>query len=254
MNICIVTGASSGMGREAVKQLDNIYTDGIDEIWLISRRSERLCKLSRELKHNVRILPLDLSVEKDLQEFDLTLSLSRPNVKILVNAAGYGVLGKFTDSECAEQTGMIRLNCEALTRITHCCLEYMSKGARIVNFASAAAFVPQAGFSVYAATKSYVLSFSRALNRELSKRKISVTAVCPGPVDTEFFKIAEKHCNSMKIKKIFIAKASKVVSQALADAYRRKSVSVYSVFMKGFWLLTKILPHELVLTLMSIFS
>lgn len=253
MNIAIITGASSGMGREAARQIDKIYTTGISEIWLVARRSERLKTLASELNHKARILPLDLTDERDLQEFELSLNLLNPNVKILVNASGYGIMGQFRNSELSEQTGMVRLNCEALTRITHLSLNYMKKGARIIQFASSAAFVPQIDFSVYAATKAYVLSFSRSLNEELRSQGISVTAVCPGPVDTEFFKIAQKSGNSnFNFKKYFMAKEDDVVRKALIDAYNRKAVSVYSVWMNLFRFIAKVYPHSIILKIMSL--
>ena len=252
MNVAIITGASSGMGREAARQIDKIYTDGISEIWLIARREDRLKLLASELNHKVRILALDLTEERDLQELDLSLNLINPDVKILVNASGYGMMGPFKTSKCSEQTGMIRLNCESLTRVTHMVLKYMQRGARIVQFASAAAFVPQTDFSVYAATKAYVLSFSRSLNEELKRFGISVTAVCPGPVNTEFFDVAESHNANFNFKKYFMSKADKVVKKALVDAYHRKEVSVYSLSMNVFRLLMKVFPHSLVLRVMTL--
>lgn len=252
MKIAVITGASSGMGREAAKQIDEVYSNGIEEIWLIARRTERLKALSETLKHNTRILPFDLTDEKDLAEFELTLSLLKPNIKMLINASGYGVVGQFSQSELKEQTGMVRLNCEALTHITHVCLKYIKRGGRIIQFASSAAFVPQIGFSVYAASKAYVLSFSRSLNEELRPFGISVTAVCPGPVDTEFFDIAEKKGSNFNFKKYFMADASKVVEKAIYDSYKRKSVSVYSIPMQLFMVLAKITPHNLILRVMNI--
>lgn len=253
MNVAIVTGASSGMGREAVKQIDKIYTDGIDEIWVIARRADKLQELQFEIYHKLRILPLDLTLEADLQELDLTLNLTNPNVKMLVNASGYGIVGPFKGSNAREQTGMVRLNCESLTRVTNMVLGYMKRGARILQFASSAAFVPQIDFAVYAATKSYVLSYSQALNAELKRNGISVTAICPGPVDTEFFDVAEKDSSSsFKFKKFFMADAAKVVRLAMIDAYHRRSVSVYSLPMKLFMIVTKIFPHDFILKIMSL--
>ncbi len=108
----------------------------------------------------------------------------------MVNAAGFGKIGKV--SECTTNTiqGMITLNCTALTKMTTLCLPYCGKRSHVIQIASAAAFVPQPGLAVYAATKSYVLSLSRALRREVKQEGITVTTVCPGPVDTEFFQKA----------------------------------------------------------------
>lgn len=251
MNIILITGASSGMGLECAVQLDKIYDDKIDEIWLVARRVSRLETLSEVLNHKCRIIPTDLTNEADITELDLLLSLVNPNVKMLVNAAGYGIVGRFDDGNTKEQTGMVKLNCEALTHITHIVLPYMKKGARIIQFASSASFIPQVEFSVYAATKAYVLSFSRSLNYELKKRKISVTAVCPGPVNTEFFDVAEKEKTNFGFKKYFMADSKDVVSLAIYDSYKRKGISVYSTSMKLFRLLVKIAPHELILKIMN---
>lgn len=247
MNIVLITGASSGMGLETAVQIDRIYNDKLDEIWLVARRAERLEKLSTCLEHKCRIIPADLTNETDIQELDLLLNLVNPNIKLLVNAAGYGIVGDFENGDAKEQTGMVKLNCEALVRVTHIALPYMKKGARIIQYASSAAFVPQIDFGVYAASKSFVLSFSKALNYELKKRKISVTAVCPGPVNTEFFDVAEKNGSNFDFKKYFIADAKDVVSLALYDSYRRKTMSVYSFAMKMLCLFTKLTPHDLIL-------
>ncbi len=254
MNIAIITGASSGMGRETARQLDRIYTDGIEEFWLVARRAARLEELASELKHRSRIFPIDLTDEKSIADFELTLNMINPNVKILVNASGFGINGKFTDVYAKEHTDVIRLNCEALTRVTHMVIDYMREGARIVEFASAAAFMPQPGFAVYAASKAYVLSFSRALNAELKERGISVTAVCPGPVNTEFFDIAEKNGTNYHFKKTFMADKESVVRHALVDAYNRRDVSVYSFAMQLFRLVVKLVPHSLVMCLLKFFK
>ena len=143
---------------------------------------------------------------------------------------------------------MAALNCVALTAVTRLVLPFMEPNSRIIQFASSAAFLPQPGFAVYAATKSYVLSFSRALNQELRKRKICVTAVCPGPVKTEFFDIAEETGNKIPIyKMIVMADPVKVVRKAIADAEAGKELSIYGAAMKAFWILTKIMPHGLLL-------
>lgn len=250
MNIVIVSGASSGLGREAARQIDKIYTDGIDEIWLIARRTERLEELSETLEHKCHILSLDLSKEVSFEILSAELEMMRPNVKMLVNAAGYGVNGNFDKTDLTAQLGMINLNCLALTHVTGLVLPYMNKGARIIQFASSAAFIPQIGFSVYAATKAYVLSFSESLNTELKPRNITVTAVCPGPVDTEFFEHLEKE-QTFDFKKYFMANEKDVVKEALKDAYHRRPVSIHSLPMKAFKMLTDSVPDEIMLYAMD---
>ncbi len=250
MKIAIVTGASSGMGKEAVIQIADRF-GGLDEIWAIARREERLRNLKRQLPVPLRILPLDLTEEDDLNTLRKELKWHTPDVKILINSAGYGKIGKVGDLSLTDESGMVRLNCEALCAVTHLVLPYMSDHSRIIQFASSAAFLPQPKFAIYAATKSFVLSYSRALNAELKPRNISVTAVCPGPVKTEFFDIAETTGHVPLYKKLTMADPKKVVRLALRDSMMGKSVSVYGPLMKAFSLLCKIVPHDILLKVME---
>ena len=118
--------------------------------------------------------------------------------------------------------------------------------------ASSAAFLPQPDFAVYAASKAYVLSFSRALRQELWEKGIYVTAVCPGPVDTPFFKIAEKTGSTLSIKKVVMAEADKVVQKALRDSYYKRSLSVYSLPIQGLQYAAKMIPHGILLNGMKL--
>lgn len=251
MKIAIVTGASSGIGKEFVKQIEHLYKE-LDEIWVIARRRERLEELKSCMLTNVRILEGDLCKEAVYTELKLHLKEKEPNIRMLVNAAGFGKIGEVKKLSAQEQLDMIELNCKALTHMTKLCIPYMTKGSRIVNIASAAAFCPQPSFSVYAATKSYVLSFSRSLRTELSEEEIFVTAVCPGPVATEFFEVAgQQEKNQMKAA--VTVKPESVVKQALIDARDGKELSVYGAAMKGAEAATKLLPHSIILKAMKKF-
>lgn len=159
---------------------------GLDEIWAVGRRKERLVKLEEKVNIPVRKFVLDLSQEKEREILKAELERLKPQVKFLVNAAGFGKIGNVCDLPEKDQSGMVQVNCTALTAVTTMVLPFMPQNSRILQFASSAAFLPQPGFAVYAASKAYVLSYSRALNRELKGRKIFVTAICPGPVRTEF--------------------------------------------------------------------
>lgn len=251
MKIAIVTGASSGLGREFARQIEHLYKD-LDEIWVIARRTERLEELKSRMLTNVRIISGDLSEDSFYQELTRLLEEKNPNLRMLVNAAGFGKMGKVKDISTKEQLDMIDLNCKALTHMTALCIPYMNRGSRIVNVASAAAFCPQPSFSVYAATKSYVLSFSRSLGTELEEDGIMVTAVCPGPVDTEFFDVAgQKQSNAMK--EAVTVKAAEVVKQALLDARDGKELSIYGAPMKVTKAATKVMPHSVLLKAMKRF-
>ncbi len=246
MKIAVVTGASSGIGREFVRQIALRYGK-MNEIWIIARRKDRLEALEKELSMKVRIFAMDLTSSEDMKEWTHYLKDNTPDIKLLVNCAGYGLQGQFDELDIDAQCGMIDLNCRALTQFTGCCLPYISDHSRIINAASAAAFCPQPGFNVYAATKAYVLSFSRALNAELKKRKITVTSLCPGPVDTEFFDVAGEGTSSFK--KLLRAKPARVVDKAIRDAALGNELSVYGIPMKAAKTAAKLLPHKLIMKL-----
>lgn len=253
MKIAVVTGASSGIGREFVRQIPFFYRE-LDEIWVIARREDRLKQLEQTSRTPIRIIAGDLQKNPVYKEYRRALKEFRPEVRMLVNAAGFGRSGGFTDIASENRkthADMIRLNCIALTRMTELTLPYMGKGGRILNIASAAAFCPQSGFAVYAATKSFVLSLSRALFEELRPRGIIVTAVCPGPVDTEFFRTSGELTSPLK--KLTLAKAQAVVRRALTDSRKRKAVSVYGLPMKAAAAGSKLLPHGLILRAESLF-
>lgn len=250
MNIIIITGASSGMGVEFALQLDNVFTSGIDEIWLIARRKKQLLEVAQYMEHTTRILDMDLTNADNIDRFDKLLKDEKPVIRMLVNCAGYGIMGDFSASDASEELGMIDLNCRALTQMTHMCIPYMRKNSRIIQLASSAAFLPQTNFAVYAATKAYVYSFSRALNQELRSRKIYVTAVCPGPVDTPFFDIAEKTGSTLAVKKITLVRADQVVEKAIRDSFHKRERSVYGAWIQSFEVLAKVVPHRAFLELM----
>ena len=253
MKIAIVTGASSGMGRETAIQLADRFS-ALEEIWLIARRRERLTELEKILPVPARIFSIDLTDEAERDELKKALCECRPDVKILVNASGFGLIGRVGEVAESDELGMVRLNCEALCAVTRMVLPYMRANSRILQYASAAAFLPQPGFAVYAATKSFVLSYSRALNEELKSRRISVTAVCPGPVKTEFFSIAEKTGQIPLYKRFVMARPERVVRLAIRDCAMGKSVSIYGMTMKLFFVFSKIVPHAWILRIMAAIS
>ena len=246
MKIALVTGASSGMGKEIARLLAK--RKDVDKILLVARREDRLRDTAAELMCSVEteILPLDLANASSIAEIVAKLQACHARVTWLVNAAGFGQIGLFEELSSEVQGEMLDVNCRALTSLTHAVLPFMRKGAHIVNLASAAAFLPQPRFAVYAASKSYVLSFSRALGRELCRRGISVTAACPGPVNTEFFQIAEKTGEIKAYKKLIMADAERVSRGIVRAAAKGKALYVPTLAVKALRLGAK-LPHGLLI-------
>lgn len=252
-SVVLVVGASSGMGEEFALQLD-AHLRKTDEIWLIARNREKLVTLSKRMRNNTRILAMDITKEAQIERLQDTLLDNDCEIRMLVNCAGYGVIGDFAELPCEDQLGMVRLNCEALTHITHCCIPFMCPGSRIIQMASCAAFIPQPGFAVYAASKAYVESFSKALREELKGKGIYVTTVCPGPVDTPFFDRAEQMGKMLAIKKMTMVDSKDVVTKALRDACAKKATSVYSLPIQAVWVLTKVIPHGIILPIIHAYK
>lgn len=252
MKIAVITGASRGIGQEFARQIVKCYRQ-LDELWLFARDTEKLEVLKKELENavkiKVKIYSGDLTRDYIYYRLLKDLEKEKPDIRILVNSAGFGKIGKTEDIKPEIQAQMVELNCKALTKMTCLCLPYLAKGSRIMNVASAAAFAPQPGFAVYSATKSYVLSFSRALGSELEEKKIIVTSVCPGPVDTAFFKTAGSPAKSRK--KTWMAKPKDVVKKALWDTRNKRTVSVYGIPMKCAHAAAKLLPAKLILRVMK---
>lgn len=252
MKIAIITGASSGLGYEMALQLDRIL-QRTDEIWLIARNERKLQELKSRLRNHVRVIPMDLTDKKSFSIFEQLLQIANPQIRFLVNCAGFGYVGDFEKIPTDELVDMVNCNCVGLTRMTSICSPYFCQNARIIQFASSAAFLPQPGFAVYAASKSYVLSLSRALSEEFNKKHIYVTSVCPGPVATEFFDKAETHGKVLSIKKYIMETPERVVAQAIKDSYHKRKISICGLPIKLFYVLTKIVPEDIILLFFRFF-
>ena len=244
MKVAIITGASSGMGQEFVRQLK--AEESFDEIWVIARRLDRLEALKAELGEELRPISMDLAKEESIGEYKALLEAEKPEVAVLVNASGYGKFDAFLNLSIEEQLGMIDLNAKALTWITYLTLPYMGRGSRVYQIGSLSSFQPVPYIGVYGASKAYVLSFTRAVNAELRHTGIKMMAVCPGWVKTEFFDRAVVDEGVITYYNQFFT-AKQVVKRALRDMKKGKQVSVVGPMIRGQVLLTKLLPHSLVM-------
>ncbi len=243
MRTAVITGASSGIGREFVLAADR--EENLDEIWVIARRGDRLEKLKESCRHTVRPLVLDLSEDSAIAQYRALLEAERPQVHLLVNAAGFGVFGPFADSDLEKQLGSARLNALSLTAMCHVTLPYMSSGDSIVNMGSNSSWQPVPFQAVYGASKSYVLNFSRALGRELKSRGIHVMCVCPGWIKTEFQQVAEHDRYIRYVDRWY--GPEEVAEQAMSDLKKKKTVSILGKPVRRQVRLVKFLPVRLVM-------
>ena len=246
MNIAIVTGASSGMGREFVLQLSQYVT--VEEIWVIARRENALAELQEQISVPVRPIPLDLTKAESFTAFSSLLEIEKPNIKLLVNAAGFGKFGAYDKINLQDDMDMIDLNCKALVAMTRVCLPHMEKGSHILQLDSLSAFQPVPFITTYGATKAFVLSYSRAMNQELKPRGIRMMAMNPGWVKTEFFNHAMV-TNGGEVRYFNrLYEAKDVVATGLKDLYKtRKDVSIHGLPVRNQVRLVKLLPHSLVM-------
>ena len=248
MKIAVVTGASSGMGREFVLQLTQ-YVE-VDQIWVIARRAEALESLAKEVSVPLQVLALDLCREDSYQVYARKLEEEKPDVKLLVNAAGFGKFGAYDKVPLEDDLRMIDLNCKSLVAMTRLSLPYMGSGSHILQLDSLSAFQPVPYISTYGATKSFVFSYSRACNAELKGTGIRMMAMNPGWVKTEFFQHAFGTNDGQVQYFDRLYEADAVVRTGLKDLYKtRKDYSVHGLPVKIQVLLVKFVPHRFVMNI-----
>ncbi len=248
MNIAIITGASSGLGRAFFDSVIKRYPQ-LEGIWLIARRAERLQEMADASPIPVTVFPLDLTDTAAYAAFEAKLQAEQPQVQIFINNAGLGVLDEVRDSDWQTQIRMVDLNCRGLTALVTAVLPYMHAGSFIVQVASIASFAPNARMSVYSATKAYDLHLSRGLREELRPHGINVLAVCPGPMATEFIAVADITGRSKTFELLPYCNPQKVADRAIVKAAAGRAVYTPRFFFKFYRVLAKLLPQALVIKL-----
>ena len=246
----LITGASAGIGREFARQLASRAV----AIVLVARRRARLEELRNELakiNSNLRIHIRDIDLSDERAVIQMVDSLGAENLKVdfLINNAGLGDYGAFATSNPERVRQMLAVNITALTLLTRSFLPAMIEQKRgvILNVSSTAGFLPLGNFAVYAATKAFVTSFSEGIRSELRGNGIVVTALCPGPVDTEFTDVARRSPTSgPKSTPNFVkVPVEKVVEVTLAAIENDKPIVIPGLFMKAAMLLTRLMPAPL---------
>lgn len=238
----LVTGATGGIGREFVRVL---CSEQVEEIWAVARTAQKLEELKAEFGEKIVPIPLDLSTPEALTELARMLRERQPEIRYLVNNAGVGErLSPSVEYTPEQAAGLIAVNCTAVASICALCVPFMAKGSRIINLASQSAFQPVPYLNLYASSKAFVRSYTRALNVELRNSGITATAVCPGWVDTEML---EREVNGTRIDYPGIVRPDVVVQRALADAKRGRDMSVCSAYVKYLHVLAKLFPQRTVM-------
>ena len=237
--IAIITGASGGIGREFTRLM---VRENVDEIWAIARNQTKLVALKKQFGEKVIAISKDLSDPKEVHSIEAMLRAEMPVVAYLINNAGIARMGFYSEFTTKEIEEIISVNCSAVAKLCSVCIPYMQAGSRILNISSASSFQPLPYLNLYAASKAFVRSYSRALHAELKSKKITVTAVCPGWVDTE---LLWKKINGKKVSYPGLVSAGKVAKKALKDAKRGKDMSVCSLYVKNEHVFTKLMPQKI---------
>lgn len=233
----LITGASAGLGAEFARQLSSMGYDLI----LVARREDRLKELSAELGTRTEIITMDLSLEENC--FKLFESLENTKIDLLINNAGFGLFGEFTETDLDKEMNMIDLNIKSLHILTKLFLKKFKEAdcGRILNVASSAAFLSGPLMATYYATKAYVLRLTDAISEELrrDKSKVYIGALCPGPVDTEFSAVAGVNFTLAGIK------ADYCVRYALKKMFKGKKIIIPGVVVRTGVFFQRFLPYSI---------
>ena len=245
--IAVVTGASSGLGNEFVKIF--IKNRNLDEVWAIARNKDNLIKLKEEYGNNIKLFSVDLSDFSSVKKLGEIIRKKKPEIRYLVNSAGFAKFCSYSDLSLEESVNMINLNVSGVVAMGLICIPFMRRGGHILNIASQASFQPLPYQNIYSSTKAFVRSYSRALNVELEDRGITVTAVCPGWMDTGLYKRAEIGAVMAANNFMGMVSPDKVAEKAVKDALKGRDMSVYGPYVKACHLAAKILPQKVMMNL-----
>ena len=262
-NIAIITGASSGIGKafleEIVKEHGVYGSVPFDEIWAVGRNEDKLIEI-KTLLGEERVIPVkaDLASPEDMSVLADRLAAEKPQVGLLINCAGMGMKGAVEDHPAKTVEDTVDVNCTSLAKLTRICLPYMivkhpvwtkDNSPRIINIASSAGFLPQPGFAAYAASKAFVISFSRALYYELIDHGIIVTTVCPGPVNTDFQRKATGGAQTefTGIRQYVVADPVKLAKASIKASRAGRQILVYGFSQKALHVASKIIPTSWIL-------
>ena len=235
----LITGASSGIGRDMARYLASKNIDLI----LVARRKERLEDLKKECNVSVEIVELDLLKKENL--YKLFKKYQNKKIDILINNAGFGLFGDFLETDLKRELKMIDLNVVAYHVLTKLFLQKMNKegGGYILNVCSSAGFLAGPRLATYYATKNYITKLTMAIHEELRHKnsKVTISALCPGPVDTEFNKVAQGGFKVNGVSSAYVAK------YGIDKMFQQKLIIVPTLSMKLGLFFSRFLPWSLLL-------
>lgn len=241
--IAIVTGATGGIGSAFVAEL---MSEPLDEIWALGRNEQRMRELRDQHGERVVSLRCDLTSPADRAALHERLQQLHPRICWLVNNAGIARMAPTAEMSADEIERIISLNCNAPASVINMCLPFMHEGAHVLNVSSASAFQPVPYLNLYAATKAFLRSYSRALGVELESRGIAVTAACPGWVDTS---LLPRSINGEPVRFPGLVSPERVARQALTDARHGRDMSVCGLYARWQHAIVKLLPQKLTMKL-----
>lgn len=250
-NIAIVTGASSGIGKEFFLSLKE-KTQNLDEIWVIARNEEKLKSLQEFTQTPLRVFPLDLSDASAVKTLEKAFEEEKPAIQYLICASGFGSFRAIQDDTNEVLQNMVDLNCRSIVGVTRAAYPYIAKGGLVMLIASVAAFQPIPYIATYAASKAFVLSYGRALNKELRKSNgARCICICPFWTKTAFFDRAITKTDEKTVVKKYAVmyEPQQIVARAWKDVKKKNcDVSICGAYAKGQAWLVKALPHKAVMS------
>ena len=250
MQIAIITGASSGLGKVFFEKIVEHYPQ-LDEYWVIARSENKLKELAEQHpQQKVRVVPLDLSDTHSMETFEKLLDEQKPDIRLLINNAGFDRSGLFREMKLADIYSLMNLNVMGTTMMSRLCLPYMNKGSYQIITGSIGSFAPLPWRAVYSASKAYVRFFARAVHEEERKRGVNIMLLSPGKMDTEMFHQNNKDSGNMSIQPYL--NLDKVTVKAMQKAERGCATYTPMAFYKLYRLLAKIVPSAIMVKFTSV--
>lgn len=251
MKIAVITGASAGLGKTFFETIMERYPE-LDEVWIIARREYLLNELAEKNPgRKVRVLPLDLRDMKSFDVLDRALKEQHPDIKVLINNAGFDRVGLFREMKYEDILSMINLNVRGATMISRSCLPYMSKGSYEIISGSIASFIPLPWCDVYSSTKAYLRAFTRALHEEERRHGVNIMYLALGSMDTDMYR---ENTTGGKVTIFPFLNMQSVTVKALEKAERGAAFYTPLGIYKAYRVFAKIIPSALGVKLTSIES